>query len=155
MRTGWVVVALALAAAGCGGHRRMLAPDSNTQTREGVLSVWADWVVDKGDKFDVELNLQNRSDRTLVLFSQDITGARGTTPGVVKHGHFGLGERAIDLSPGQLKTFTFVCVHGKGARGDFSLRLGKIFDNPSNDRKTPGDVMAEGLEWRLPESAAQ
>jgi len=155
MRTGSAAVVLALAAAGCGGTRYTLTPESNTQTQENVISVWANWVKDKGEKFDVDLRVKNLSDKMQILYSDDITGSRGATTGTIKHARLGIGERTIDIAPGQTKSLVIVCIHDGEPSGDFVIRLGRIYDNPSGDRKTSGAVVSEGIEWRLAESTLE
>lgn len=154
MRASACLLASLLLLSGCGITRASLVPEDNKVIGEGVLAVWGDWIVDKGDKFDVHLHLQNCSKQSIIVFARDISGAKGDSPGKVGFPAFGIGERTIDLAPAQIKSVTLGCKHG-AAKGDFKITVNRVFANPSDDRRTPGEVVATKVKWVLPESAAK
>ncbi|HEX4924920.1 MAG TPA: hypothetical protein VFV50_12580, partial [Bdellovibrionales bacterium] len=92
-----------VALAGCGG-RVKLDQSSNVATKPGVLSVWADWVKDKEDKYDIRLNIKNESDDAIIIMLAGIRCYRGNVPGQIKHTFFNTGERTMDFRAGELKS---------------------------------------------------
>ncbi|HTM46388.1 MAG TPA: hypothetical protein VL137_15615 [Polyangiaceae bacterium] len=148
----FMVVAVASLVVACGGGRVMLDRSSNTVINAGTISVWADWIKDKGVKYDVRLNIQNDSEKSLIVKLGGTRCYRGQTEGELKHTFFNTGEKTMDFEPGQKKAFNLVCDLAGEARGDFRIVIERVFDNPSNDGMTPGVVVAEKVEWRLPEA---
>jgi len=148
---GLVIVAiLGVAVSACGATKRQLRPDANVAVREGVVSVWATWVKDKDDKFDIGLNLRNEAQVPILIKLSEISGARGSAPGTLRHAFFGAGEREIDLAVGQTKSFTMVCHYQTEMRGDFHITIHRVYDN-STDEKSRGKVLAENVEWTQPD----
>ncbi len=154
MRASAGLLASLLLLAGCAINHTSLVPEDNKVTSGGVLAVWSDWIVEKGDKFDVQLHFQNLSKKAIVFFAHDISGAKGDSPGRIGFPVFGIGERTVDLGPGEIKSMVLSCKHGPGT-GDFKIAVNKVFENPTGDGKTPGQEIASGVEWVLPESAAK
>jgi len=136
---------------GCGSRR--VVPDASTQvTRDGVATIGAGWLKDKGDKFDVNLTLRNENpEKGMIVLLSDMTCKRGNVVGNLKHTFFNTGERTIDFRPGELKSFNLVCDLNSRQRGDFSVHVRRVWDNPNGDGKTTGKVISENLEWKQPE----
>ncbi len=142
----FAAVTISLALAACGSTR--FVPSAPPTQVPGVISVWGAWIKDKGDKFDVSLNLRNESGGMLVVLLSDIDGARGDAAGAMRHVFFGAGERAIDLRGGQTKAFTMSCKLGRHVdAGDFRVILRRVYDNPSRDGRTPGSLVASDVTW--------
>lgn len=135
---------------GCGSSR--LRPNSGaTATKAGVISLWADWVKDKGDKFDVRVNLRNDSTKeALIVNLHDFNCFRGQTRGKFRHTFFNTGERTFDLQPNEHKEFNAVCVTGD-ASGPFRLEILKVYENPNMDGQSRGKILAKNLRWSMTE----
>ncbi len=146
-----LLILVSLAFAACGSSR--VKPDKSTQiVKEGVAAIWVAWVKDKGDKYDVNMNIHNDStEKGMIIFLSDMTCKRGSMPGKLRHTFFNTGERTIDFRPRETKSFNLVCDTHNDQKGDFTIHFAKIYDNPSLDGKTTGKVIAENLEWRQPD----
>lgn len=147
------VLVFFIAIAGCGG-RVKLDQQSNVATKPGVLSVWAEWVKDKEDKYDIRLNIKNEADNDIIIMLAGIRCYRGNVPGQIKHTFFNTGERTMDFRAGELKTFNLVCRYGTDTKGDFRIVIEKVFDNPANDGRTAGKVIGEKIEWKQPDTGS-
>jgi len=139
-----------LVAAACGG-RVKLDPQSNVAKQDGIVSMWAEWVKDKGDKYDIRMNIKNDSDQATIIMLNGLQCYRGQIPGRLKHTFFNTGERTMDFRPGELKTFNLVCVYGSDTKGDFRIVIDRIFENPSGDGRQTGKVVAQKIEWNQPD----
>jgi hypothetical protein len=140
-------------ATACGAPQIPVGGDYQVSGRE-LVRISADWIKNKNDSFDVQLNLENESNRYLVIFFNTMGCMRGPVPGQLAHTFFGAGERKIDLVPRERKAFTLVCkLDGVEQRGDYVITIGTVCDNPTGDGATAGDVLARDLEWRVPASA--
>lgn len=131
------------------GSRQVRSDESEAAKQDGVVKVWAAWVKDKGGKFDMNLNLKSEDEKkTILIYLSDISCGRGDLRGEVRHTFFNTGERNIQFAPGQHKSFNAVCLLPGKTKGEYSVRIGKVFDNPSGDGKTAGKVIGENLVWR-------
>jgi hypothetical protein len=138
---------------GCGAKRIAIKPDTKVTAGE-VASVSVNWIKDKKSKFDFQLKIKNESAENIIIYLSDISCARGDVGGEVTHTFFNTGERTIDFGPRQSKSFNAVCRLGVKVReGDFKVSVAKIFSNPSEDRKTPGEVIARDINWVNPVEA--
>lgn len=124
-------------------------PDpENQMLAKDVMSVWVAWIKDKGEKFDLNINMRNENpDKAYIVFLSDMGCKRGKVRGQLKHTFFNTGERTIDFKPNEAKDFNLVCKTSGGTRGEFSIEISRIYDNPSMDGKTVGKVVAKGLSW--------
>lgn len=134
---------------GC-SSKRVLKEDNSVSER-GVIKVWANWVKDKGEKFDIQFVMENISEKGIIVKLNNIQCARGKRTGRVKHTFFNTGERTIDLLAGENKQFNLVCYLGAESEGPFNMRIVKVYENPENDGESMGKVIAENLIWSLPE----
>ena len=124
-------------------------------TKAGVISVSADWVKDKGKKYDINLSLTNESKQSIIVMLNDLHCKRGNATGIIHHTFFNTGERTIDLTPGQVKSFNMVCDVKEPTRGDYQVSIGRVFENPANDGKTKGKVLATDVVWELSQLKAK
>lgn len=142
-----LLVVIGLLSASC-SHRQELSADQNKITRPGVISVSADWVKMKGKKFDIGLNLTNEHSKSIIVLLKEIKCFKGKNEGMLKHTFFNTGERTIDLRPGQMKAFRFVCDGGDKEDSEMKIVIGKVYENPNDDMKTTGKTLAQNVEWK-------
>ncbi len=135
---------------GC-AHKKKLDPNVAKVSRQGIISVTARWVKDKGDKFDLNLVVENLRDEGIIVYLKDIRCQRGNQGGRLKHTFFNTGERTIDFASGEIKDFNMVCDHYQKAKGPFKINITKVYSNPENDGETRGKVIAEDVEWETAE----
>lgn len=130
---------------------KKIAPDpTNVTTAKGVISFWGAWVKDKGDKFDINLHVQNEDqDQGIIIYLSDIRCSHGGRRGEIKHTFFNTGERTIDFRPGEKKAFNLVCRTGSDGRGgEILIGVDRVYSNPGLDGRTVGKVIAKGLVWK-------
>lgn len=143
-------LALGFIAVGC-AHKKFVS--DKVAIKEGVISMWADWVKPKGKKFDMHFHIKNESEKTIIVMLRDMNCMRGDKTGQIRYTFFNTGERMIDLGPGIDKHANMVCDLGVDVGGgDFKVNLARVYDNPSHDGKTPGEVLAVGIKWVQPDS---
>jgi len=130
------------------GHSRVMTDPATTAGKDGLAKLYVSWVKDKGDKWDMEVQLKNTSDKHIIILLNDISCARGETQGMLRHTFFNTGERTIQFSPGQFKSFIAVCTLPGDVTGDFSVTVAKVWDNPSSDGKTPGKEIGGAITWK-------
>lgn len=123
---------------------------NNAVSKTGVVKVWANWVKDKGKKFDIQFVVENLSDKGIIIYLNDIQCARGKRTGRIKHTFFNTGERTIDFRGGEIKQFNLVCTIGAKADGPFNMRVVKVYDNPEEDGESRGKVIAQNIVWSTP-----
>ena len=130
-------------------HQIKLDPATTKVTAKGILSVSANWIKDKQDKFDMRLRLNNESESGLIILLNDIRCFRGSARGQIKHTFFNTGERTIDFQAGEVKVFNIVCRFDSDTTGDFKIAIHKVYENKELDGKTKGKVLATNIEWVL------
>lgn len=125
-----------------------------TATQSKVLTIRAAEVKDKGKKYDViGLSLTNETEKNIIVLLNDLICYRGNVQGTVKHTFFNTGERTIDMGARQKKSFNIVCKLGEKVKaGDYRIVVARVYDNPSNDRRTTGKEIAKDVEWKLAHS---
>ena len=143
-----ILVLLLIVGMGC-SSKKVLQKD-NGVSKAGVIKVSANWVKDKGKKFDIEFVIENIGDKGIIVDLNDIQCARGKRTGSVKHTFFNTGERTIDLRGGQMKIFGLVCNIGTKAGGPFNMRITKVYHNPGDDGSSRGKVVAKNIVWSTP-----
>jgi hypothetical protein len=114
-------------------------------SQKGVVTIAADWLKDKDDKYDVNMRLTNDSDKTILLFVGDMKCGRGSDSGGNVDIHS--DRRTIDLRTKESRDVVMTCRLMSKTKGDFNISF-KVFDNPTSDSNTPGKVLAEGLTWK-------
>lgn len=154
MKSRLFVLALGCLLVGCSHGRKIkFSPSENRVTRSGAISLSAEWLKDKGKRFDIGLRLRNEHEKPVIVLLREMRCYRGNTEGVLKHTFFNTGERTIDLRVGQLKSFKFDCVVGERTHGDFRVIVGRVYENGSGDGRSLGKVLAQDVEWRAVVSA--
>ncbi len=148
----WTSLILGFLSVGC-AHKK-IATDQVAK-KDGVVTIWADWVKPKTKKFDLHFHIKNESDKTIIVMLRDMGCMRGEKVGQVKYTFFNTGEKTIDIGPGMDKHANMVCVLGMEAKGDFKVTLARVYENPSNDGKTPGEVMAKDIKWVQPDTTTR
>lgn len=119
----------------------------NNAVTQGPVKVWANWVKDKGEKFDIQFLMENIHTKPVIVKLHDVQCARGKRGGNLQHTFFNTGERTIDIMPGEVKQFNFVCTVGVKTAGAFNMRLNRVYDNPEKDGATLGKVIAKNIIW--------
>ena len=129
--------------------RVQLGVNDNKVTVKDVLSVWSEWIKDKGKKFDINIHLQNESDQGIIIQLSEIRCHRGGAQGELKHTFFNTGEKVMDFKPHEQKSFNLVCKIGQETKGEYKLTVGTVYANPSGDGKTLGKPIAKNIEWKV------
>lgn len=138
---------LAVASTAC-SHKKVINSEETKMTKNDLVVIDADWVKDKGKRYDVQLKVKNVSDNDIIILLNDMQCFKGTSQGVLKHTFFNTGERTIDFRKGQLKSMRMVCTIGEKTDGDDRIVVGRIFDNPNADGATRGKVLGQNIEWK-------
>lgn len=144
-----LIVALALVTlAACGG-KKVVMTAGNEAKADGVLAMTVAWVKDKGSKFDIRLTLRNeRDEEGVIVYLHDINCYKGALKGEAKHTFFNTGERTMDFKPGEAKSFNLVCRVGSETTGPMRINIARVYENPSNDGKTAGKIIAKNIDWK-------
>lgn len=140
------LLAFATTLLACGGPRIHIDSDQ-AAVKNDSIKVSANWIKDKGSKYDVELAVRNVSERPIIIFLADMKCARGKAEGTLKHSFFNTGERTIDFKGGEAKTFRMVCQIGHESDGAYRVTVAKVYDNPSGDGVRTDKVVAKELVW--------
>ena len=144
----YILILLFIFCSAC-SSRKKLEADTNKVVMKGVMSVWANWVKDKGKKYDIQLAIENRHKGDIIIYLRDIRCLRGNSSGSLKHTFFNTGERTIDFTPNEIKEFNLVCrLHSKES-GPYRIIIRKVYSNPSQDGESKGEVIAENIEWSV------
>jgi hypothetical protein len=137
-----------LLALGACGHKKVALDQSNSNVSNEVVSMTVLWLKDKGKKFDVEIQVQNKSNDDVIIKLGDMNCGKGAAGGQLKHTFFNTGERTIDFTPHQMKQFRLVCDIGQAVPGDFQITINRVFDNPQGDGATRGKQIGGKLQWK-------
>lgn len=141
----FILCAVSLAAS---AEDRFIPDPENQMKAKDIMSVWVAWIKNKGEKYDLNINMRNENpDKAYIVFLSDMGCKRGKVRGQLKHTFFNTGERTIDFKPNEAKDFNLVCKTVGGRSGDFQLSISRIYENPSMDGKTVGKVVAKDLTW--------
>ena len=132
----------------CGG-KKVVMTEGNQAKADGVLGMTVAWVKDKGSKYDIRLTLTNeRDEEGVIVYLHDVHCYKGALKGEAKHTFFNTGERTIDFKPGESKSFNLVCRVGSETTGPVRINIARVYENPSNDGKTAGKVIAKNIDWK-------
>lgn len=126
-----------------------LGESDNKVTKAGVITLSADWLKDKGKKYDIAFRMKNEHKTGIIVRLDDMRCYRGETEGVLKHTFFNVGERTIDMRPGQLKKFTMVCHVGDKSVGTYRIVVGHVYENASGDGRSLGKALAQDVTWQV------
>jgi hypothetical protein len=124
-----------------------LSPGSDSIEQPGVMAMRAEFLKDKGKKFDLKLVMTNLSPATEIIWLKDIRCARGNVPGELTMINARHGDVPITWRAGEVKALVFTCDYGHEMRGNFTLFISKISDNPSGDGRTVGKPLSSGLKF--------
>ncbi|MEQ1507960.1 MAG: hypothetical protein ABMB14_37375 [Myxococcota bacterium] len=122
----------------------------NQVTAGETLTVSAEFVEPQNDHYVARMVFTSASKDRAIGFDRDaIQCWRGATAGKVQYTNFGIGERHLDLQPGETKILMLSCLTG-AATGDFKLNLREVNDLVAG---TPGGpVLFADVTWTLAES---
>jgi hypothetical protein len=123
--------------------RTEIAPAGNKVTKAGVISIYSEWVKDKGKKYDLNLTLSNDHDKDIIVLLNDFRCFRGTVSGEIK------SDDTIHLLPGKKKGLTVTCNLGSKTKGEYRIVVTKVYENPASDEKTLGKVIGTEIEWKV------
>ena len=139
----------------CSTHRIEMSRVENQVTRDGLITVGANWYQDEGNKYDIQLHISNESDKAFIIMLSDILCFKGNLRGTLKHTFFNTGERTIDFQAGEQKAFNMVCRLGSDATGDPRVVVKRIYENPTADGVQKGSVMGTDVEWKMRKADSQ
>lgn len=126
----------------CLAGRMDIAPEGNKVTVPGLITLYASWVKDKGEKYDVGFHFKNESESNFIIQLKEAHCYRGKTIGELKD------DKTLALRSGQMKEQSLTCVVPDKS-GEYSVTIGKIYENPTGDGKTLGKVLAKEVKWQV------
>jgi hypothetical protein len=132
--------------------RSSIRQDAIQHSPSKTLALSTPWIKDEDENFDMQLRLQNQTDQFIIVLLSDIRCSRGNVLGEITHSFFNTGERTIDLKPNETKKMTMVCRFSDDVKGDFSIKVVRIYANPAKDGKTLGDVIDKDVVLDIKES---
>ncbi len=135
----------------CAGKKEII-PTQSSKVLGGVITMNAEWIKDKGKKFDLRLAISNESKKPIIILLGEMRCSRGDSQGQLVHTFYNTGERTIDFRIGQRKTFNMVCKYGAKSKGDYKITVGQVYEDKWGDGVTKGKVLATNLEWSMPET---
>ena len=127
--------------------RVQLTAESN-RTEKGGIVASANWLKDKGSKYDIQFSITNNFERDVIINLHDISCSKGSVPGTIKHTFFNTGERRIDLKNGESKNFNFVCRLSSKTDGPYKVTIRRVYDNPTGDGIKTEKVLVENIVWQ-------
>jgi hypothetical protein len=133
---------------GCSTGKR-LKRDENIVTVNGI-SLSADRIKKKKDKYFVDLNLVNDSENAVVFELKKAQCFRGNSTGTLKRAFWNAGVKTFQLESHQRKAFRAVCEHGKGDIGEYRVRFPystgvQAADQAKNKEKSEQEF---SIEWK-------
>lgn len=145
----YLIILLLIFSSAC-SSRKKLESVSNKVEAKDAIRLWANWVKDKGKKYDVQLAIENIHKSDIIIYLKDIRCFRGNSSGQFKHTFFNTGERTIDFVIDEVKEFNLVCrLNAEGEKGPYKIVIEKVYSNPSQDGKSRGEVIAENIQWSV------
>lgn len=127
--------------------KTVLSDEDVKFTKNDIIGVRVNWIKEKGDKYDIEMSVNNLYKKDIIIYLNDISCYKGSAQGRLKHTFFNTGERTIDFRIGEMKRFRMVCDIDAKVAGDYKIVFNRIFDNPDADGSTKGKAISEKLEW--------
>ncbi len=126
--------------------------DKAVKTDSAILQIDAIWIKDKGDKYDIRIMLKNKSEeKNIIITVHELACYKGDIKGKLNYTFFNTGERNIDLSLGEAKEFNIVCNLGRKIKGDYQLKIDRVYDNVSGDGKSKDKILEKDITWSYPE----
>jgi len=142
-------VAILMTYSACSGSRIKMDAGENV-VKAKTIEVSANWIKDKGKKFDVDLNIKNNTDHGIIIMLAEISCAKGKLSGGLKHTFFNTGEKTIDFTAHERKTFRLVCNLGSETEGNYKITIGEVYNNKSGDGKSKDKVIEKNIVWTAP-----
>lgn len=144
-----------------------LDPRASAISLDDQVEIVPQWIDVSGADYVISVDLKNNGEIPIVIRSEGIRCVRGSYEGKATYGaSFGIGERSIDLVPGEVKTVKLLCDHGGGITGDFALKIARVDEDLGQGTRTvveiddheldvgvelPGDALFTNVVWRLAE----
>lgn len=127
-----------------------ISESDNRVTVPGVISLSAEWVKDKGKKYDVHFKMRNEHDKPIIVLFREMQCWRGSLIGELKHTFFNTGEKTIDLHRAEMKEMNLVCRLSEEAKGgEYRLVVGSVYENASGDGHSLGKVLKHNITWQV------
>lgn len=127
-------------------HKKIAVDDSAQASKKGVLAISAAWIKEKPKKFDIQVMLTNQSGKPEIVWLKDIQCSRNGVKGDVTMVDARHGDFPIALKPSAVKTIVFTCDYNAEVKtGAFKFNITRVYDNPSDDGRTKGQVIAKDL----------
>ncbi|MBF0316036.1 MAG: hypothetical protein HQK52_21630 [Oligoflexia bacterium] len=127
------VVTFALAF-GC-SHQKTLNPSTNKLEKDNLIRLMATWVKDKGERFDMEIQLTNISTNSLLIPMGMFRCGKGDLQGAITRNTMNSSVAYnLILEQGESRIFNFTCTLDRKFDGPFVFKIVKIFENV-NDQK--------------------
>lgn len=100
----------------------------------------------------LDSSLENMGDRSIIVQLRDIHCFRGEHEGEIEYRTlFGIGERSIDLKPGETKALNVKCGYPTleaAPKGRvFRLTISRVFADRTGEGHALGEVLARDIEW--------
>jgi hypothetical protein len=133
----------------CQAARIAIAPADNRVSIPDVITIYSEWIKDKGNKYDLNLTINNAHQKGIIVLLKEMHCFRGAVEGELKHTFFNTGERTIDFKRGQSKSMTLVCHLKSKGEGNYRIVLDQVYENASGDRKTIGKELAKAVDWHV------
>ncbi len=141
-----ILIAGILSLSACSG-KKVLKEDNVDVTKNEVLDLRVNWLKNKGDKFDLEMTVINISKEDIIIMLNDVSCAKGSFPGVLRHTFFNTGEKTIDIRASQLKRFTLVCDLRTEVEGPYTVSINRIYTNLNSDGVSKGKTIGDKVVW--------
>jgi hypothetical protein len=127
-----------------------ISPADNKVTIPGVVTLYGEWIKEKGKKYDLSFAIQSEAPKNIIIQLSDMHCSHGDMQGELEHTFFNVGEKVINFKPHELKKFTFVCKIGsKVETGEYKIVVDTVYENASGDGKTLGKGLAKEVEWKV------
>ena len=126
-----------------------IAPEGNRLTKAGLVSLWSDWIKNKGKKYDISFHIKNESEKPIIIMLGEMHCFRGSVEGELKHTFFNTGEKTINFRGSETKNFTLVCQLDEKLKGDYRILVKQVYENAGGDGKTLGKVLGKDLDWKV------
>jgi hypothetical protein len=162
----WTTMLVSLFSGAAEAREYRLNSNVSSISLDDALTLSPNWIDVSGSDYVISVDLRNESREGLMVRSSGIRCVRGTWEGATNYGaSFGIGERTIDLQPGETKSVKLLCDHGRDVEGDFALKIDRVeamggpevtvvtvgFDGVDVREHAPGETVFANVIWRLRE----
>lgn len=145
MRTYAIVLALvAFVSPRAHAGKVDLGEADNKVTKAGVITLSADWLKDKGKKYDIGFKFKSEHKEGMLVKLSDVSCFRGDIQGELD------SDKTLEIRPNQFKHLTLTCkLSDKASGGAYRLVVSRVYENVSGDGKTLGKVLAQDITWQV------